>query len=473
MWSGEYSGTSSLLFVIGDRHLTSVAEGVCLVALSRLPEDKLGVGRSGQEAAVKRVWLAVVVPGLLLMSIGGGLVQAQGRCSTVVASGLVNPRFLAFAEDGTLYVSEAGSGGTEVLPVSPSGDPSEEPQTRGRTGQVTRIGPGGTKTVVASGLPSYGAEGFGGPAGLVASGGMLWLAAGGPAEVTSQVEPLSVEGAVVRIDPRTGTVAKVADVLAYEKANNPDPYQVESNLYGLALGLDGSLYTADAGGNAVYRVDPRSGQVSLVAVIPGLPISREDLPPGLIGPDEPVANPDRGDRPESDPVPTSVAVGPDGTIYVGLLTGFPFLPGRATVLRVTPSGELSDAVTGLTMVASLAFGPDRLLYVSQLSTSIEFSSLDEPPSIKPGNVLRVLPNGRTQVVADGLNLPHGIAFDQAGNLYVGVNSTGLPGAPPPAAPEGQVLRCDGVAAAAQPPAPAPSPPPAPAPRPAPAQIPSR
>jgi len=382
----------------------------------------------------------------LLTSVGGGPtgVSAQGRCGTVVASGLVNPRFLAVAEDGTVYVSEAGSGGAEVLPAGPDDD--DEPGTRGLTGQVTRIGPGGIKTVVAGGLPSYEADGFAGPAGLVAAGGMLWLAVGGPADATSRVAPLSHEGSVVRIDPRTGAVSKVADLLAYEKANNPDPYQVESNLYGLALGADGNLYVADAAGNALYRVDPRTGQVSLVSVIPGLPISREELPVGIIGPDEPLANPDRADRPEMDPVPTAVAVGPDGSIYLGLLTGFPFPPGRAKVLRVTPRGELSDTATGLTMVVSMAFGPDGMLYVSQLTAGIEFTGPDDPPSIKPSSVVRLLPNGTTQVVAEGLNLPNGIAFDRAGNLYVAVNSTSPPGAPPPATPEGQVLRCDGVAA---------------------------
>lgn len=401
---------------------------------------------------VKRLWLSVAVS-VVLISVGGlPPVQAQGACSRLVADGLAQPRFLTVGDDGSVYVSEAGSGGTETLPLGPNADPGQQPGTRGLTGRVTKIGADGARTVVADGLPSYSSdEGASGPAGLVFANGALWLAIGGPADATSEVAPLSTEGRLVRIDPRGGAVSPVADLLGYEKANNPDPYTVESNLYGLALGADGNLYAADAGGNALYRVDPRSGQLSLVTVFPGQPISREELPAGLIPPDQPVANPERGDKPEIDPVPTGVAAGPDGNLYVGLLPGFPFPSGRAKVLRVTPSGTVNDAASGLTMVVSVAFGPDNLLYVSQISNRLEFKAEDEPPDIQPGSVVRVLPDGSKQVVADGLSLPNGIAFDRAGNLYVAVQSAPAPGASSAAA-QGQVLRCDGVAR----PAPGPS-----------------
>jgi len=38
----------------------------------------------------------------------------------------------------------------------------------------------------------------------------------------------------------------------------------------------------------------------------------------------------------TDPVPTGLARGPDGALYVGLLTGVPFAPGAASVYRVVP-----------------------------------------------------------------------------------------------------------------------------------------
>jgi hypothetical protein len=91
---------------------------------------------------------------------------------------------------------------------------------------------------------------------------------------------------------------------------------------------------------------------------------------------------------------------------------------------------------GLSFVVGLAIGPEGATYVSQLTTGF-----GEDGMPLPGNVLRVNADGTTEVVVDGLFLPHGIAFDAAGNLYVPTISVNLgPGAPP-----GQVLRCDGIA----------------------------
>src|SRR5205814_2319773 len=82
---------------------------------------------------------------------------------------------------------------------------------------------------------------------------------------------------------------------------------------------------------------------------PGLPVTAAEIPPGLLPPGAPFENPFRGNKPELDPVPTGVAAGPDGTLYVANLSGFPYVAGKAKVLRVTPRGAVSDAATGLTM----------------------------------------------------------------------------------------------------------------------------
>ena len=230
---------------------------------------------------------------------------------------------------------------------------------------------------------------------------------------------------VLRIALPTGAVSVGADVNAYEHEHNPDGYETTSDPYGLTRAADGSLYLTDAGGNTLYRIDPATGQLTVVAVLPGQP--------------GPAANSQRGGKNEVDPVPTGVAPGPDGSLYVGLLTGVPFPAGEAKVVKVTRDGAVSDVVDGLDPVVGLAVGPDQLLYVA------EFGS----PALTPnsGRVLRVLPQGTTQVVAEGLNFPNGLAFDAAGNLYLSVNSASAP----EAGPQGQVLRFDGVAVPAPPP----------------------
>jgi sugar lactone lactonase YvrE len=133
-----------------------------------------------------------------------------------------------------------------------------------------------------------------------------------------------------------------------------------ANPRGIAVAADGTLYVADAGANDLLRVDPQTGQTSLVTTFAGIP--------------RPTANPARGGREGNNPVPSDVVIGPDGNFYVGLLTGFPTVEGGAKVLRVTPGGAVSEAVAGLTSVS-------------------------------------------------GLNDPDSVAFDWAGNLYVAVNGS--------------------------------------------------
>lgn len=308
---------------------------------------------------------------------------------TVIADGLASPRFLAFGADGALYVSENG--------VSPDGEFPESPEAfaalianRGATGKVSRIASDGTKTVVADNLVS------GGPEGLVWHDGKLYLVMGGLGPGTGLVPGLPEDAAVLRIDLPDGKATKVADIVAYELAHNPDGFGQDSNPYGAALGADGKLYVADAGGNSLYRLDPASGELALVTSFAGLPGG------------EP--NEFRGGKAEHDPVPTGVAAGPDGGV--------------------------SDAATGLTFLGAVTVGPDGNLYVTEIMSGMDMSG--EEPAPLPGRILRVLADGTKEVVADGLRFPMGTAFDRAGNLYAAVNAV--------SATDGQVLRFDGVAA---------------------------
>jgi hypothetical protein len=386
---------------------------------------------------------------VLGMAMGGASVAAQEATPvgtpappagcTVIASGLMNPRQLDVAADGTIYVTEAGIGGDEQLPseglpgqATPVPEAGGTPvpaglgPTRGTTAQVTAIAPDGTQSVVASGLPSY-SLGNGeavGPTGIVAGDGQIWVAIGGSYGLFG-LDPLTNEGSVVSIDPATGAVTQLADLGAYEIANNPDGTDVNPNLYGMDLGADGQLYVADAGGNTVYKVDPSSGQFSLLGIVPERTTSGE---PVTTGPATPVASPEAGASGNLQPVPTAVHVGADGNVYVGLLGAL--VPGVGAVTVAQADGSFRDVAVARTAVVGVTLGTDGLLYASEISLNISTS----PPT--PGDVVRFESNGTVTPILGGLNFPNGIEFDAAGNLLVIVNSVATG-----PEPDGQVLRC--------------------------------
>ncbi len=354
---------------------------------------------------------------------------------TVIASGLNSPRGVAVGADGSVYVTEAGVGGDELLTEPPapgtpeaSPTPAEPFATRGDSGQVLKIGADGEVTVVATGITSYLIGGFEatGPAGIAVGDGVLYVSVGGAGPATAFVPAAEYDNRVLAIDEASGAITVLADIGAYEIANNPDPNAIDSNVYGLDLGPDGLLYVADAGGNAVYSVDPATGDLAVVAVIPGIELPEEMQQPG--------GNPARGGAQEIDPVPTGIAVGADGTVFVSLLSGGPFPPGAAKVQSIS-GGTVADVAGGLTMATDVAIGPDGHLYAVQISLNF----LAEVPD--PGNVVRVLGNGTLEPVTGPLMLPNGIAFDDAGNLYVAAGTVTPPGAPA----AGTVLRFDGIA----------------------------
>ena len=388
----------------------------------------------------------VTIPGVALLGLRSPAVAQEASpipagalppgCE-LFANGLISPRFLAFDDDGNLYVSEAGTGGDDPIIAPPAGAatpmaggatpvPGSTLGNRGTTGQVSKIDSDGNVSVVVSGLSSYNYEGPVGPAGIAFGDDKIWLAIGGAGPLTPIVEPFETENSLLSIDPETGQFTKSVDIGAYERQNNPDPFAVDSNLYGLARKDDGTLYVADAGGNAVYSVDPDNGEITLLAVIPGIPYPETmEAPPG--------GNPGRGGANELDPVPTGVTLDGD-TIYVGLLSGAPFPPEASKIVTIDSDGAVGDFATGLTMVTDVKKGPDDNFYACLISTNF----MGAQPA--PGSIVRISDDGTNEVVVPNLILPNGIAFDDDGNLFVTVMAITEPGSP-----TGMVVRCDGIA----------------------------
>src|SRR4029079_4743308 len=85
-------------------------------------------------------------------------------------------------------------------------------------------------------------------------------------------------------------------------------------------------------------------------------------------------------------VPSTVAVGPDGALYVGELTGVPFAPGSARVWRIVPGRRPTVYASGFTNISDLA-SAGRDLLVLELSTKGLLAGRS------PGALVRVAPGG--------------------------------------------------------------------------------
>ena len=341
------------------------------------------------------------------------LSAAPVLAADVIASGLNNPRGIAFSPNGDLFVAEAGTGGNGACILSSNGTTP----CFGTTGSITRIDlRKGTQERVATGFPSLAVtngSGAIGPAGISFQGqgnGYITLGlAANPALRSNLGEDGAAMAHTARMQPN-GKWSVEADLGTFEITNNPAGGPIDTDPFGI-LALPGKQLVADAGGNDLLEIDA-NGKIQTLAVFP----------------DQMAPAPGGGGMIPSEPVPTTVAVGPDGAYYVGQLTGFPFQPGSAKVYRVSPQGGTPTvAYSGFTNIISIAFGPDGSLYVLEISKN----------GLRSGNplgaLIKVLPDGtRTELAAGQLFMPGGLALASDGTIYV-TNWSVLPGG-------GQVLR---------------------------------
>jgi len=327
----------------------------------------------------------------------------------VVASGLANPRGLNFGPEGGLYVAEAGTGGTGPCIVNSN----NQFVCYGETGAITRISLSGvpSQTRLVTGLPSLAAPPGAPGAGAAALGphdvdfqgrgnGFVTIGAaldpGRRFNDATHPEFAAVGanvGRLVRFQPN-GKWSFAEDLSAFEEAANPDGGGLDSNPFGL-LALPGRVVFTDAGGNSLNAV-AANGSMTNLAFFPNRTVNGSTF----------------------QAVPTGVTLGPDGQLYVGQLTGFPFLLNQANVYRVPANGGTPEVfASGFTKIIGLAFASDGSLYVLQIS-----STAGAPPQGGTGSLIRVSPDGttKTTIVAPngGLVAPGGIAIDRDGSIYV-------------------------------------------------------
>lgn len=361
--------------------------------------------------------LTLVFGWVCLAALGAPTAAAEDKpANEVVVDHLNNPTGVLVDPDGTIWVAESGVPGSTKA-TARNFDIGKDGDTAliGDSASVLRVDPNGKRTKVAQlpavkiGMMMYGAHH------IVKVGDVLYVpTTAWTADVQAKRVPYA--GTVVRIEKNK--LSMVADLYEYERVNNPNGFRIESDPFGIAVGPDGNLLVTEAGANTLVKINPTTGEMLPLAVFGSLA--------------SPIPNPNRNDQMATDPVPTGIDIDKDGNAFVGFFSGFPFIPGAAAVVKVSPSGAITPYATNLTMLTDVAFGPDGNLYAVAYGafTGQGFDGTK-------GMIVRVKAGKASEIVATGVDSPSALAFTAAGDAYVATKSASGAG-------KGQIVRYNGL-----------------------------
>lgn len=264
-------------------------------------------------SATKLKWLMSFVAVLFLFSGCKKWNSPPVVTVTTVATGLTNPMGIDMDNRGNLWVSEG--------------------ETIANDGSVWMIKPNGEKykaIINLSAFPNKQSTEPQGTSHILYDRGFLYVLSG------DFLYRVDVSHFKPGDNPINAAKLSKEDIGAFVYGQGFD----DSHAYNLTKGPEGDLYIADAGANAIIHRDG-PGKYSILAKIPGFNNPNPAGPP----PGPPVVQ----------AVPTSIWY--DGHDFlITTLTGFPFLPGKASIFKVSRAGKVSLYQEGFTTLVGLAPG---------------------------------------------------------------------------------------------------------------------
>jgi hypothetical protein len=326
---------------------------------------------------------------------------APGPRVDVIATGLNNPRGVTVNREGDVYVAEAGLGAGNATVGVVAGI--------GSTGSITKVDDAGSRHAhqrrIVSGIASAASVEQGQLEALGIDGitvgrdhghEQIWGVLGTGGVPNTNLGYLVKVRHHSLVDVAAVGAADLAWTATYQHAAWAPPGQFpDANPYGVLVSR-GRRYVVDAASNTVDVVT-RSGAVKQVAYIPNPPVS--------------------------DSVPTCIAQGPDGAVYVGTLNLVGFFgagPGQSTVYRIDPktldpsnlNAVLTAAkpwATGFSTITGCTISHGRFYATEMFTNDVQVASLAHPSG------------ARVKITAPQIVQPNGIAVSGR-NIYVSTHS---------------------------------------------------
>ncbi|MBA3643824.1 MAG: ScyD/ScyE family protein [Chloroflexia bacterium] len=253
----------------------------------------------------------------------------------------------------------------------------------------------GCPILLAGGLPSS-RDAMGAILGAadvaILDGEIYTLVAGGGASHGNPDQP----NGVYRVET-DGTATLVADIGQWHRDNPVSApvggYEPDANVFSM-IAHDGALWFVESNSAYVGTVTS-DGTITRIA-----------------------------DLSDDNMVPTAITASPDGGIFIGYLTEFPFLDGTSKVSDLAPDGTATDIGTGLSMVTGLAVGDDGTLYAVEIATGDPTGPQDSQFLPMTGRSVRQTSQDSLEPVVICLTLPVSLDTDVAGLLYTSVPAIG-------------------------------------------------